>query len=200
MAVPTVSALLSADEQKRDQALQLLYQNSMVRAKVSEWLSQYKVSSLAEEDVVQEGIIKLYDNVRSGKFRAESKLTTFLLGICLNIIRNGGRKAKYIQYQSEIADDADATMEQADSQLLRVEMLAEDEQRDALLREAYQQLRSNCQQALRIFHMLSKSMADVALALGLKNATQARKLTGRCREYLRKIIRENSRFQRLQNL
>lgn len=186
----SLAQLLHSDARERNRALKQLYDDPVVRNKVRGWLQQYPTVGLEADDVIQESVILLFDAVLEGRFRAESRLRTFLLGICLNYIRNKGRKVKRITFQEELTPNMATDEEQADSGILREELTEEAAQRDQLLQRAFQQLTDKCRQSLRLYYYESFTMEAIATAIGLKNAKQSKKQVSRCREYLRKIIQK----------
>lgn len=194
-AVDLFSALQGSDLKQRNAALKQLYLNPVVNAKVREWVKSYALRDKEPDDVLQEAIILLDDLVRNGRFRGESKVETFLLGICKNLIRDGSKKVDRIFFKDEVTDndfrDEDAV---ADS-LIAAELSALELQRDAHLMEAMRQLSTVCQEALRLYYLENKSMRELADARGLANPEQAKKNVHRCRESLREIITGNPFFK-----
>ena len=182
-----MEALLSRDPNERNAALRQLYDHPTVRPKVSYWLSQYDRVRLEADDIIQEAIVLLYDMVLEGRFRAESNLVTFLLGICRNLIRNNGKKVQRITLSGELPDDPSED-DAADHHLRLEESTEAEDQRDRLLREAIGQLKENCRDTLRLYYYEQYSMARIAELRGLKNANQAKKLADRCRQYLRRLL------------
>ncbi|MEZ4942433.1 MAG: hypothetical protein R3D58_16285 [Saprospiraceae bacterium] len=58
----------------------------------AEWANTYNLRNQDPDDVLQEALILLDKLVCEGGFRAESKVETFLLGICRNMIRDTKRQ------------------------------------------------------------------------------------------------------------
>lgn len=181
--------LLSEDPRQRDAALRRLYEHPTVRPKVTYWLGQYDRVRLEADDIIQEAILLLYDMVLEGRFRGDSNLVTFLLGICRNLIRNDGKKVQRVELGGELPENP-SEEDAADRALVLVETTAAEVQRDELLRRAIDQLRDNCRETLRLYYYQQYTMARLAEARGLKNANQAKKLADRCRQYLRRILEE----------
>lgn len=186
----SLAQLLQSDPRTRNRVLKELYTDPVVRNKVRGWLQQYPTAGLEADDVIQESVILLFDAVLEGRFREESRLRTFLLGICLNYIRNKGRKVKRISYQEELSPNAATDEAEADAGLLREELSQAENQRDQLLRQAFKRLTDKCRKSLQLYYYESYTMDAIAKAIGLKNAKQSKKQVSRCREYLRKIIQK----------
>lgn len=192
---PTMEDLLSDDPRQRNRALRALYDHPTVRPKVASWLQQYDRVRLQADDIIQEAIILLFDMILEGRFREESKLVTFLLGICRNLIRNNGKKVNRIDLVSELPDHSTEWDDSADQAIVLAEATVAENQRDDLLRKAIGQLKDNCQETLTLFYYKEYSMARIAEIRGLKNANQAKKLADRCRQYLRRIIQDEPRLE-----
>ena len=193
-----MEALLSRDPNERNAALRQLYDHPTVRPKVSYWLSQYDRVRLEADDIIQEAIVLLYDMVLEGRFRAESNLVTFLLGICRNLIRNNGKKVQRITLSGELPDDPSED-DAADHHLRLEESTAAEDQRDRLMREAIGQLKENCHDTLRLYYYERRSMAEIAEARELANEKQAKKAVHRCREQLRQRIEGDPALHHLIN-
>lgn len=186
-----VQAVRSGDLAQRNRAFRSLYENRMVIATIADWVRFHKLTKHEPEDILQEGILKFDVLIREGVFRGESKVETFLLGICKNLIRDGVRTRSKVTLKSQITEsdcpDADAVADR----LVLVEQSQAENRRDELLHESIENLRDNCQDALKTYYFQEKSMADVAERRGLANADQAKKLVHRCRQYLRDLINGN---------
>lgn len=179
------AALLSGDMSRRNTALKMLYTSPLVKASIRQWSKQYNVFKTSPEDVLQEGIILLDDLVRRGKFRVESKPETFLLGICRNLIRDHKKKVDRVDLKENFSDADLDSGESAGDALEMIALNDEEEQRDHLLRKAMAALTDKCREALRLYYLEQKSMAQVAADRGLANAEQAKKAVARCRQSLK---------------
>ena len=194
------SGILSGDPAKRNQAFRLLYESRQVKAKIREWADFYGLKGMANSDVLQEAIILLDKTVREGKFKGESRVETFLLGICKNIIRDGSKKASKVILADSFSDNLTDEGDIADNNLMLKEQSDTEIRRDDALKKAMSQLTEKCQENLRLYYFDNQAMAAVAQARGLANAEQAKKAVSRCRQSLREIIAENTFFQSTKNL
>ena len=194
------SGILSSDPAKRNQAFRLLYESRQVKAKIREWADFYGLKGMANSDVLQEAIILLDKTVREGKFKGESRVETFLLGICKNIIRDGSKKASKVILADSFSDNLTDEGDIADNNLMLMEQSDTEMRRDDALKKAMSQLTEKCQENLRLYYFDNQAMAAVAAARGLANAEQAKKAVSRCRQSLREIIAENTFFQSTKNL
>ena len=187
-AFDTLKALMSADPIVRNRALKSLYMSPAVNGKIKAWAKQYNVRDKEADDVLQEGIIKLDQLVRDGRFRGESKVETFLLGICLNIIRDASKKVQRIEFKADLTDADMHTPEDLADNLSFVSVGDVQQNQDNALAKAMSQLTEICREALSLYYIKEKSMAEVAQERGLANPNQAKKTMHRCREQLRTII------------
>lgn len=183
----------STSRLERNEALKSLYNDNTVNFKIREMARDYNYQADAD-DALQDGIILLDEMVRDGRFRSESSVKTFLIGICRNIMRNKVRSAEKVIYKEEIKeadlDDTsvhDATPEEA---ILILESSEKEQQRDSILRGLLSQLTDRCQDVLRLYYYESYNMAKIALERGLKNANQAGKAADQCRKQLYALISE----------
>lgn len=192
-------AILSHEERVRNRAFQLLYQSQKVKAKIREWMDFYKLTDRTSSDILQEAIILLDETIRNGRFKGESRVETFLLGICKNMIRDGGKKACKVVLSDSFSDNLTDEDDIADHLIMGNELQDWEQKRDNGLQIAFGQLTSKCQDALRLYYFENQSMAGVAQARGLANADQAKKAVSRCRQSLREILTENTFFHTKKN-
>lgn len=193
-----ISDIRSGDPRRRDRVLRSLYEHPTVAPKVRSWLKQYGAAGQRAEDIIQEAVLLLYEKVLDRQFAAKSALTTFLLGIAFNLIRNQGRKVERVDFLPEYDTLDVADLEHPEQQMILVEATAASERRDHLLRRAIEELKESCREALRLYYFKEKSTAEVAEARNLKNANQGKKLLSRCRQRLRTLIENQPGYAELQ--
>lgn len=155
----------------------------------------YNLHDKTPDDVLQEAIILLDDLIRSGRFRAESKVETFLLGICKNLMRDSAKKVKRVIFKESIPEDALRSEDALADHMEMVELKEQESNRDHALTEVMKKLTDKCREALRLYYFEQKTMVEVALARQLANAEQAKKAVFRCRESLKDLIGTDSRFR-----
>jgi len=191
------AALLSTDPQRRNQAFKMLYTSPMVNGKIRDWAKMYNLRDKTPDDVLQEGIILLDELARTGRFRGESKVETFLLGICKNLIRDSVKKVNRVVLKDTIPESAMSDEDEMADHLELFELTDAEQRRDKSLQEVMRQLTEKCQAALRLYYFEQKSMAEVAEARQLANAEQAKKAVFRCRESLRELVSAHPTLQKL---
>ena len=180
-----IQKIRSTDISARNAALKFLYNKNEVKYTLQDLVRQANYRPDAD-DILQEAMILLDEIVREGRFQGNSSLTTFLLGICKNLIRNKIRTAERLVLQEEITD---STMTEKQPDAHRIMELSETEAiRDEILRGLLAQLTTGCQEAFKLYYYEACNMAQVAIERGLKNANQAGKTIDRCRGQLREMI------------
>ncbi len=191
-----IQFIRSNDPKQRNEALKQLYMDQVITLKVKELAQIYGSAKQEADDILQEGIILMDELVRSGKFQGQSKVRTFLIGICKNLIRNQSRKVSRIVLKEEIKDYERNEAEVSPEDLIVLEESTDEQlSRDKLLRNLLHNLTENCQEVLRLYYYEAKNMTQVADERGLKNAKQAKKAASRCRQQLRKLITEQPELE-----
>lgn len=173
-------------------ALRQLYLDKMITAKVRNLIAMFGNSKIDTDDILQEGIMLLYDLIREKKFQQKSNVRTFLIGICKNLIRNYGKKVDRIVLDEEIKDDTnlDNEAQNPEVQLLLIEKSEETVVRDRILGQLLEKLSENCRAVLTLYYFHAKNMTQIAEDRKFKNANIAKKAASRCREQLRSAIVE----------
>ncbi len=183
------NAIQSKEIADRNRALKFLYMDVVINAKVKQFINEFG-SKADPDDVLQEGVILLDEMIQSGRFRKESSVRSFLLGICKNIIRNNARKTDRVILNDDMSQYNHVSSETPDEQLLLLENNSLEQKRDELLQKLLLTLTDNCQKVLKMYYYLSYNMSKIADERGLKNANQAKKAADRCRKQLRVLISE----------
>ena len=155
-------ALLSTNPKIRNQALKSLYLDPTINNKVIAWTKQYHVTNCEPDDILQESIILMDKLIRTGKFKAQSKIPTFLLGICFNLIRNQNKKVERIDFQEQLFDSEQMRKDWQYDLIQEMEKKEEDLARERLLTKAFNQLDNNCQNGLKAYYFENLSMAQIA--------------------------------------
>jgi RNA polymerase sigma factor (sigma-70 family) len=187
-----LKAIRSGQDGQRNQAYRQLYMNQALNNKVKAMVADYRLTSKTFDDVLQEGIILLDKLITEGKFEGRSKVTTFLVAVCRNIIRDANKKVDRIQLKETIQDaDLKKLDEENLPELELAELNEEEKQRDRTLNQVLGSLTEKCRQALTLYYYDNKNMEQIADQADLANKNQAKKKVHTCREQLRKLILEN---------
>lgn len=191
------AALLSSDDNERNNALKILYMDKAINAKINEWSRACNLKSKEPDDILQEGVIILDRKVRDGSFRGESNVKTYLLGICKRLIWDSVKKKEILDFQEDLGTGPNTPSYDHFNDL---EQSNEEKTRDNALHEIIDQLGGNCPEALKSYYFEGMKMAQVALKIGLKNDKQAKKAVSRCRQKLRDAINNNPTLSQILNI
>ena len=125
-----LDALRGNDARAHNAALRQLYDDNAVNAKVRQMVHDYKYKT-DPDDVLQDGIILLNDMVRDGRFGGRCRISTFLVAVCRNLIRNQTRSAERIILKEEVkeSDITDDYLNDPQNEPFKVEELKEDLQK-----------------------------------------------------------------------
>ncbi len=148
-------------------------------------------SRLKAEEVIEEGLIKLCELIRIGKY-AGGKLESFAIQICKNLWLNMRRKK---DEQLQLTDDLltidrpeYSTPESQMTMAERTEILGQ------VLREC---LSESCRQILHLKLVEGKRHEAIAQLLGLANANSSKEKLNRCKKSALNCIEKNSKYDAL---
>ncbi|MEM9885381.1 MAG: sigma-70 family RNA polymerase sigma factor [Bacteroidota bacterium] len=191
-----IQAITSGDLTKRNRALKQLYMDPVITAKINEFTKIYGNYKNDPNDILQEGIILIDRLIIEGKFQHKSKIRTYLLGICRNLLRTKVKKVDRLEMREDWTTlEPKELVDSPEEQFIIIEKSEEQLRRDQILKELLQSITPNCQEVLRLYYYKAKNMAQVASERGLKNAKQAKKAASRCREQIRKLIKKQPQLE-----
>lgn len=188
-----LEAINNDDEPGKEAACKKLFANPKVVGQINKMRYHYNVLAEPADEILQEGMIRMYENILFGKFRGDSLESTYLVSICHNYIRNKLKKTSK-ESKTDYKDDfgelpllneedlsvshpSDLNMVDDEAQLLK-----------EILKEEKNKLSEKCQEALTGYYEKGLTMALLAEKINLKNRTQAKKKVHTCREHLRKAV------------
>ena len=132
------------------------------------------------KDVFQDGIIVLYNKVRSDDFYLNSTLKTFFFAICKNVWYNKLRKSKRIQSTDKFSDE-----EMVEDSILETIMNDEKYQQVGTL---LNQLGDPCRKLLISIYFKKYKMVDVAKEMGYASEGVAKNKKAFCLKKLRTLV------------
>lgn len=142
-------------------------------------------------DVFQDAIITVFENIKSGKFKGNSSISSYLYAISkynwLNKLKRSGVDHKYIQ--SEIETGERSYQDHAS------EFISKENQKiinDILLR-----LGEKCRSVLLDAYYFEYSMKEIADKMGYQNEQVARNKKFKCAKQLKELIANDKNVQRL---
>ena len=192
-------ALFGDDSRALNEALKSLYMNPVINAKVQEWSRKCNLKGKEPDDILQEGIVILVDQIQARKFRGDSSVKTYLLGICKRLIWGSVKKKEILDFQEHFQEGDGVVNIPEYHHFDEIEQSKTEKQRDQTLNDIIAQMDEKCQLALKLFYYKKTKMAEIALHRGLKNAEQAKKAVSRCRNKLRIVIQSNPLLLQLLN-
>lgn len=138
-------------------------------------------------DILQEGLVALWTNVKLGKFLPgeKSKTSTYLYAICRNIWISRLRKSKKIQ---TVEDDKGLQVPD------NMEEMEEKYEQVKQLERVIKQLGDTCQKLLKMFYYQKASLREIAQEFDIAEKS-AKNNKYRCMQNLRAIFKaENSKL------
>lgn len=177
---------LSEGGRKESRAIQqILDQN---RSKISSYVVKNSGNSSDAETVLVEGVTELVFNIRKGKFRGDSSISTYLFAICRSLWLKSLKKNKRYTDDSEIIqmeDEADSPLQLFNEQQIKSEV-------SFLLSS----LGEACKKVLELWSQ-HYSMTDISSQLGYKNAQIAMNKKNKCLTKLKGIVKDNQSHREL---
>lgn len=184
-------AIFSQDSNAINKVLKSYFTNPIINAKVQEWGRNYNLKNKEPNDILQEGILILFDKIQNKTFRGESSETTFLLSVCRNLIRDSVKKKEILDFQEHFQEGDKLVKIPTYDHFGELEKNETQEKRDKTLLEIIEEMDPKCEQAMKLFYYEKMKMAEIAIKRGLANAQQAKKALSRCRKKLRLVIENN---------
>lgn len=161
-------------------AFEYLYKNNYPA--VRQLVFQYKGSDDDAKDIFQEGMIALWNNIRSGSYqlRQDVKMSTYLIQICKLRWMDRMKKAS-----SRYEVKQETYLEPAQEAEVEVEWINREEQ--SAFQKQFAQLGDRCQTLLKHFYFMKQSLQEIAKQLGIGEAS-AKNEKYRCMQRLKKIV------------
>lgn len=133
------------------------------------------------DDIAQKAFVLFENNVRRGKFKAQSSLKTYFLAIArYQWYKEMKRRRPMDELQPEHYEEGGGNVEESYISQEKKEFLG----------KALAKLSERCQEILRL-QRLGESLEAIARKVGLSSAAMAKKEAYRCRMRLRKFIGEH---------
>jgi RNA polymerase sigma factor (sigma-70 family) len=176
-------AMIQKGGRQREQALSKIYLDSGIKQKLTSMISKNHGNTQDGEDLYQEAVIVLDRNIRDGVFKLEGSLTSYLYSIGKYLWMNHLRKKSLTLKENFSDHEMISTALQPDNIMI-------DDQRKSYLKATLGKLGKRCQGILELWQ-LSYSMEEIAVKMGLHDASIARKAKYDCQQQLIKLVNEN---------
>jgi RNA polymerase sigma factor (sigma-70 family) len=123
------------------------------------------------KDILQEGIIALYEKVKNRDFILTCEVKTFIYSVCRNLWLKSLRK-----------NCNTVKFEEVHNEIIETEVINEEEmsQKQRILADLINKIGENCKEILTLFYYEKLSMEDIALKLGYTNADNAKTQKYKC--------------------
>ena len=161
-------------------AFEYLYKNNYPA--VRQLVFQYKGSDDDAKDIFQEGMIALWNNIRSGSYqlRPDVKMSTYLIQIC---------KLRWMDRMKKASSRYELRQEsyQEPAQEAEVEMDWINREEQSEFQQQFGRLGDRCQNLLKRFYFMKQSLQEIADFLGIREAS-AKNEKYRCMQRLKKIV------------
>ena len=177
---------LNEGGRKESRAIQQLL--DLNRSKISSYVLKNSGNSSDADTVLVEGVTELVFNVRKGKFRGDSTLSTYLFSICRSLWLKSLKKNK--RYAD---DDAIIHMEDASESPLQ---LFNEQQIKSEVAFLLTSVGEACKKVLEMWSQ-HYSMTDISAQLGYKNSQIAMNKKNRCLSKLKDIVKDNMAHREL---
>ena len=135
------------------------------------------------DDILQEGIIVLYEKAKSDSFKITCLITTFIYSVCRNQWLKTLKKRRLNVSFMEIQETAEIANDSIDEEHVM------NEQQKTLV-EALKELGDPCRSILTHFYYEQFSMEKIAEMLNYTNADNAKNKKYKCLKRIRKIMIE----------
>ncbi|MEM7103649.1 MAG: sigma-70 family RNA polymerase sigma factor [Bacteroidota bacterium] len=180
----TIIAAMKAGGREQEKALSYIYHNEDYRKGVRYVVNNFRqLRSEDWEGIFHEGIVHLTKCLVMEKFRQETSLKNYFLGICRNKCREMVRKDK------KTPPTLDLPPEDPDQVKSPLEIMLGEELKD-MLRAAVKMMSKRCQEILQLKAM-SYSMKEIAEELELSGERVAITYNSRCKQQLKNKLQEN---------
>jgi RNA polymerase sigma factor (sigma-70 family) len=135
------------------------------------------------KDMLQESIIVLWQNVSAGRFKLQSKLSTYLVAVAKNkwMVEMRTRK-RFVQ------DDPPDHAQPAEPGIL--DKIVNDETLERV-RIALEQITPICKQLLLLFYFEERSMEEIAEILSFANMNVAKAKKYQCKKALQDVVMQS---------
>ncbi len=175
---------------EEDQCLRALYERE--RPKFRSFVLQNKGREDDASDLLQESIIVFYEQVKQGKFRGESSISTYLHSIArrkwINRLKRKGVEQRFIDnLKAESEADKKHSPHNLDESYPEI-MDEDDKDEKSKLQLAMEKLDPKCREILELKWYQNHTMEEVAEIMGFKNEQNARNKHYKCKNKLRDIL------------
>lgn len=179
--------------EERERAMAYLWKDQTLRNMAFAALFKLLRDKRDVEDAFADAIVRFMRNILDGKFRGESSLRTYIVGICINV----GKKRAWQppQYLSQedplpletIEQKLHDTSDSAEKTFLEQEY---EKNLERFFQKLYRLLPAHCERNLRLHHDEGYSVKEIAVMEQIQEQSAKTKLW-ECRKKLRELIEQD---------
>jgi RNA polymerase sigma factor (sigma-70 family) len=177
--------LIEAIQESRQTDRAILYLYRQYSEYVSSFIMHYGGSRQDAEDVFQETVVAFVDITKSGKFKRESSIKTFLSSIARNIWLNELKKRERSDAREKIFESARDEKEMDVSQFITERELKQQ------LRSLLYKLDESCRKILTLFYYDNLSMKEILAHLPYENEQVVRNKKYKCLQQLTLLVKND---------
>ncbi len=166
-----------------DKALTFLYGKPL--AKIRKYILNNSGSSDDAHDIFQDAVLILFYKVKTGQYSEHADLVGFLYTVARNLWIDRMRREK--RFQNHISQISRNETDWGDQ---LKELL--DREKSEAFKKVFEQLGENCQKLLHLAVFEKLSMRQISEKMGYSNENVAKSNHYRCKQYLGKLVKENS--------
>ena len=186
-----IIASIKASTKSREEIFSLLFMDKDLRKKSFSIINRLIKSGIIGDDIFADSLIAFVKAIRYNKFKKDSNLTTYLIGICrIHCLRHhqGQKKEKerYEKYEKEMLREVDKEHE-IDSLF---SITSQKRYEKGLTRKIYKQLSDTCRNYLRQKYGKALSVKEIATENQIKEQSVKNTLS-RCYQKLRELIKND---------
>lgn len=157
------------------------YVEAQHKVRLNAILSEHRISKEDAEEIVFDGFMILFDNLKKGKFKSKSGLNAYLAGIIRNLVKRFWDRNKALGWENYVENISEAVTNYFANR--------ESEKWEKVER-SIQSLSKNCQRILKLFYFEGYNFKEIASQMGLGSADVARTSKHRCLADLHKRLKQ----------
>lgn len=139
-------------------------------------------------DIFQDALIIIFKKLQDNTLNIQKSFGDYLFGICKKLwLKRLSQRKKAQEFNQGMIFELDENVTEAD--IIEREKQKLYEEKFKLLKPSYQKILT--------LYFEGKSMSEIAQIMGFKSANYAQKRKHQCQEYLKKLIRNDQRYQEL---
>jgi RNA polymerase sigma factor (sigma-70 family) len=158
--------------------LSYLYEKN--RRMILKYITENNGSAYDATEYLQDALVIFWENVRNGKFKLSSKISTYLYGVVKNNwLRELARRGKLTDLSS-LSSNPVTSEEKSD----------EEEELIEIIKTCMSRLSEMCRKILTLYYYENKSMDEISNLTGLANENVAKSKKYQCKKDLEFMIKK----------